>query len=63
MPGSNAEAMNITLTALQEMGRIEDVDAARVQALKSMADGVGLEAVQFADVAGVPRGVGGGVGR
>lgn len=36
--GPNAEAMNITLTALQNMGRLEDVDAARVQALRSMAE-------------------------
>lgn len=36
--GANAEAMETTLTALQEMGRLEDVDAARVQALRSMAE-------------------------
>lgn len=34
---SNVEAMERTLSALEEMGRLEDVDAARVQALRSMA--------------------------
>jgi len=37
MDGPNAKAMEVTLTALEEMGRLEDVDAARVQALRSMA--------------------------
>jgi hypothetical protein len=36
--GTNAEAMETTLSALQKMGRLEDVDAARVQALRSMAE-------------------------
>jgi len=36
--GSNVEAMEQTLAALGSAGRIEDVDAARVQALRSMAE-------------------------
>ncbi len=35
--GSNVDAMEETLIALGKAGRIEDVDAARVQALRSMA--------------------------
>lgn len=34
---SNAEAIEVTLGVLAGLGRIEDVDAARVQALRSMA--------------------------
>lgn len=35
---SNSEALEETITALVELGRIEPVDAARVQALRSMAE-------------------------
>lgn len=35
--GANAAAMESTLTELRRLGRFEDVDAARVQALRSMA--------------------------
>lgn len=34
---TNAAAIEVTLSALERMGRLEDVDAARVQALRSMA--------------------------
>lgn len=34
---TNADAIEITLAALEQMGRLEDIDAARVQALRSMA--------------------------
>lgn len=34
---SNVEAMESTLAALADAGRIDEVDAARVQALRSMA--------------------------
>ena len=37
LDGSMAAAMERTLTELQRLGRFEDVDAARVQALRSMA--------------------------
>lgn len=35
--GTNASELGKTLKHLQEMGRLEKVDAARVQALRSMA--------------------------
>jgi hypothetical protein len=35
--GPNAAAINVTLGELKRMGRLEQVDAARVQALRSMA--------------------------
>lgn len=35
--GENARAAEATLAELDRMGRLEDVDAARVQAIKSMA--------------------------
>ena len=35
--GANAKAIEVTLTELRRMGRLEKVDSARVQALKSMA--------------------------
>jgi hypothetical protein len=36
--GPNATAMDTTLAELRRMGRLERVDAARVQALRSMAN-------------------------
>jgi hypothetical protein len=36
--GANADAIETTLGALGAAGRLEDVDAARVQALRSMAE-------------------------
>jgi hypothetical protein len=36
--GVNAEAIEVTLHALGEAGRLEDIDAARVQALRSIAE-------------------------
>jgi hypothetical protein len=36
--GANARAIEATLTELTRMGRLEKVDAARIQALRSMAD-------------------------
>jgi hypothetical protein len=36
--GANSEAIEVTLHALGEAGRLEDIDAARVQALRSMAE-------------------------
>jgi hypothetical protein len=35
--GTNATALNRTLAQLQEMGRLEEIDAARVQMLRTMA--------------------------
>lgn len=35
--GANAQAINVTLTELRRMGRLEKVDEAQVQALRSMA--------------------------
>ena len=40
--GSNATAIDLTLALLKDSGRIEDVDAARVQALRSMAEALDL---------------------
>lgn len=34
---SNASALETTLRAMAEMGRLEDIDAAQIQALRSMA--------------------------
>lgn len=34
---TNVAAIEVTLAALEQMGRLEDIDAARVQALRSMA--------------------------
>lgn len=34
---TNAAAIEVTLAELERMGRLEDVDAARVQALRSIA--------------------------
>ena len=36
-PASNVEAVEKTLAELDRMGRLEDVDAARVQAVRTMA--------------------------
>jgi hypothetical protein len=36
--GENRRAVEVTLGELQRMGRLEKIDAARVQALRSMAD-------------------------
>jgi hypothetical protein len=36
--GSNARAIDITLSELRRIGRLEKIDEARVQALRSMAD-------------------------
>lgn len=35
--GANARAMESTLTELERLGRVESIDAARVQALRTMA--------------------------
>lgn len=40
--GANRQAVEETLQALSELGRLEDVDAARVQMLRSMADALDL---------------------
>lgn len=40
--GANAAAIDATLALLKDSGRIEDVDAARVQALRSMAEALDL---------------------
>jgi len=45
LDGSMSSAMEQTLTELKRLGRFEDVDAARVQALRSMA--VALDANPF----------------
>ena len=45
LDGSMSSAMEQTLTGLKRLGRFEDVDAARVQALRSMA--VALDANPF----------------
>lgn len=37
VPTTNAAAIEVTLAELGRMGRLEEVDAARVQALRSMA--------------------------
>ena len=40
--GSNAKASEETLSELRNMGRLERVDAARIQALRSMAEALDL---------------------
>lgn len=40
--GPNARAVEVTLTEMQRMGRLEKVDEARVQALRSIAEAVDL---------------------
>lgn len=41
--GTNATELGKTLKHLREMGRLEQVDAARVQALRSMANALDAE--------------------
>lgn len=36
--GANAKAIEVTLTELRRMGRLEEVDQARIQAVRSMAE-------------------------
>jgi hypothetical protein len=40
---TNAEAVASTLAALQRMGRLEDIDAASVQAVKALSAAVDLD--------------------
>ena len=40
--GPNARAVEVTLSELKRMGRLEKVDEARVQALRSIAEAVDL---------------------
>lgn len=41
--GTNATALDRTLAQLRDLGRLEEIDAARVQGLRSMADALDLE--------------------
>ena len=40
--GANAKAIEVTLAELRRMGRLEQVDEARVQAVRSMAEALDL---------------------
>lgn len=43
MTGSNRQAVDEVITALQQMGRLEKVDSALVAAARSLADAVDLD--------------------
>lgn len=61
-PKTNAQAIEQTLAELDRMGRLEKIDAARVQALRSIAAALDENPLQLADVARVPGGHRGGDG-